>query len=334
MTTFWEVAGLTDVGGVFVRVGRSTASTQLPQLLAAGAVVEEREFVEGQLRFWKLTGEGPLTGWVDVSPQGRELLVRRAALAEHAGEAAEAPVQRPEQGLAAYRRLLNPTPVTLAQWYDHRQGAGSPCATTSIKWTEDGHAWHEIQEARLIPEQRRRALEWDLPLMDVLSGVETQIVGEEGVAATAEARPVAGTADVSGCRKCPGCARPPGHEGSCMDTEARELTPMPKRPRPGVYAGMGKNVRFAGDDVSYEVTLLYNGTCTLECVPKLSLYAGGQPPWCCGGSWAFDGWVVDVHVTREDFRGPKGEDKIQMPVTLAGSALVFKDTHVMEPDSR
>lgn len=101
---------------------------------------------------------------------------------------------------------------------------------------------------------------------------------------------------------------------------------MPKPPRPGVYMGLAKNVTCPGDDVTYEIVLRRNGNCSLSCSPKMSLFAGGQPPWSCAGSWGFEQESVTIYVTKPDFKGPKEDDEVQMHVALDGSSVKFKDT--------
>lgn len=73
----WEVVGGADKGGILVREGQATTSTQLPQRLATGAIVNELRIEGERLQYQKLWGEGPDTGWVSLALSGRELLVRR-----------------------------------------------------------------------------------------------------------------------------------------------------------------------------------------------------------------------------------------------------------------
>lgn len=73
----WEVVGGGDKGGILVREGQDTKSTQLPERLATGAWVNELQLAGERLQYWKIWGEGPETGWVSVSLSGRDLLVRR-----------------------------------------------------------------------------------------------------------------------------------------------------------------------------------------------------------------------------------------------------------------
>jgi len=78
----WEVVGGGDKGGILVRDGVATTSTQLPERLATGAFVTELEIEGERLRYQKLRGKGPETGWVSLSLSGRELLVKREPTVE------------------------------------------------------------------------------------------------------------------------------------------------------------------------------------------------------------------------------------------------------------
>merc|ERR1719323_2522546 len=71
----WRVTGGTGQGGIIVRKGRDRASTQLPERLAAGSIVEEQELVGDRLRFRRLSGSGPAAGWVSLTHKERSLLV-------------------------------------------------------------------------------------------------------------------------------------------------------------------------------------------------------------------------------------------------------------------
>merc|ERR1719382_1949756 len=52
----WEVVGGSDKGGILVREGLDTKSTQLPERLATGAFVEEVELEGERLHYKKLSG--------------------------------------------------------------------------------------------------------------------------------------------------------------------------------------------------------------------------------------------------------------------------------------
>lgn len=72
----WEVVGGGDKGGILVRSDQSTSSSQLPERLATGTIVEERELVGDRLQYQKVSGAGPDTGWVSVTLKDKALLVR------------------------------------------------------------------------------------------------------------------------------------------------------------------------------------------------------------------------------------------------------------------
>lgn len=70
----WEVVGGSDKGGVLVRDGQSTSSTQLEDRLATGSIIDELEKIGERVRYQLITGQGPPTGWVSISLKGKELL--------------------------------------------------------------------------------------------------------------------------------------------------------------------------------------------------------------------------------------------------------------------
>lgn len=72
----WSVVGGGLQGGIIVRTGRGLNTPQRPTRLATGAVIEEQEIVEERLRFRKIEGAGPETGWVSIRLKDRDLLVR------------------------------------------------------------------------------------------------------------------------------------------------------------------------------------------------------------------------------------------------------------------
>jgi len=76
----WRVVGGADKGGIVVRDGEDLVSALLDRL-ATGALVEELETRGDRLRFHKLEGEGPNTGWVSIRLKGKELL-QKASLVE------------------------------------------------------------------------------------------------------------------------------------------------------------------------------------------------------------------------------------------------------------
>lgn len=353
MPHHWAVVG--DASrGIPVYVGRSSTSARFPEVLQSGSILEEREFVDGRLRYRKLNGIGPLTGWVNTGAYDAcGLEVQRISFEADERQASPAQLPRPDSEIAlrneadrvdqadidpietgtrslySYRRVIGPrNPVSLAQWYNDLddQRAVVDHGVTSIKWTTDGNVWHDVAENWVVHQQTYDAQVWDLNEMDVVSGVEVEHTGVQRSAG--QPIEVRGAIDMHCCIKCIGCVRPPGHHGLCLNARGDELTPpkpKPKPPPPGVYLGLAKDVSCPGDDVTYEIILRESGLCSMSCAPKMSLFAGGQPPWSCEGVWEFDAPRLNFIVTKEDFMGPKEEEEVPMDVALDGQSLTFKD---------
>lgn len=72
----WKVVGSGDKGGIIVREGRAIHSAQLEQRLSYNALLKEEALVGERLQYTKLSGYGPLSGWVSVSMPGRKLVKR------------------------------------------------------------------------------------------------------------------------------------------------------------------------------------------------------------------------------------------------------------------
>jgi len=72
----WRVVGNREGGGIIVREGRAISSTQLVQRLSYNALLKQEALVGERLQYTKLSGCGPLSGWVSVSMQGRKLVKR------------------------------------------------------------------------------------------------------------------------------------------------------------------------------------------------------------------------------------------------------------------
>jgi len=86
----WVVVGGSDKGGILVREGKDTASPQSPERLSTGALVREQELDGERFHFERITGKGPVSGWVSTRlGTGKDLLVR--------AEAGLGAVQVPEQ---------------------------------------------------------------------------------------------------------------------------------------------------------------------------------------------------------------------------------------------
>ena len=72
----WEIVGGSEKGGIIVREGESIKSPELSERLSTGALVEELELKGDRLHYKRLTGTGPVDGWVSTKVTGKELAVR------------------------------------------------------------------------------------------------------------------------------------------------------------------------------------------------------------------------------------------------------------------
>lgn len=70
----WEVVGGERSGGIVVRSGKDTSSEQLPERLATGALLVELDSNADRLRYEKLHGSGPASGWVSTRVGEKDLL--------------------------------------------------------------------------------------------------------------------------------------------------------------------------------------------------------------------------------------------------------------------
>lgn len=106
----WEVVGGGDKGGIIVRIGRDLASPQEKKRLSTGALLREEELVGDRLRYTRLSGTGPLEGWVSLTVSGTgKPLVMRVTVEEEAPPAYQppvhqAPVHRKDATAAAQRK--------------------------------------------------------------------------------------------------------------------------------------------------------------------------------------------------------------------------------------
>jgi len=101
----WEVVGGREKGGVIVRSGLELSSPQATARLAPGALVEGLELHGERLRYRRLSGIGPNSGWVSVrvGAASTPLLLRRpAAVLPEAPSKGEGKVEsRPMEPVAA-----------------------------------------------------------------------------------------------------------------------------------------------------------------------------------------------------------------------------------------
>ena len=77
----WKVVGGVSSGGILVRSGADTSSEPLPERLATGALMLELALEGERLRFGRLSGSGPGTGWIStrIAEKDRDLVVRVGA---------------------------------------------------------------------------------------------------------------------------------------------------------------------------------------------------------------------------------------------------------------
>lgn len=129
----WEVIGGADKGGILVREGKGVTSTQLPDRLSTGALIEELEFFEkeGRLHYKRATGTGPSEGWVSVKLPGKELVVKSDKRPEGAEEA--------PAGGSAGGPLLACT--SKEEWLPRPHPAEKRCEE---EWAKDSPAWPGI----------------------------------------------------------------------------------------------------------------------------------------------------------------------------------------------
>ncbi|CAE7783452.1 Herc2, partial [Symbiodinium sp. CCMP2456] len=71
----WEVVGGVDKGGIMVREGESTTSTQTADRLSTGAVVLLLELKGDRLHYKLKSGTGPEEGWVSIRLKGNDLVI-------------------------------------------------------------------------------------------------------------------------------------------------------------------------------------------------------------------------------------------------------------------
>jgi len=62
----WEVVDAGSSDGVIVRKGKEKTSAEEKDRLEEGAVVEQEELVGERLKFKKVSGKGPASGWVSI----------------------------------------------------------------------------------------------------------------------------------------------------------------------------------------------------------------------------------------------------------------------------
>ncbi|CAE7864784.1 SLC22A6 [Symbiodinium sp. KB8] len=99
------------------------------------------------------------------------------------------------------------------------------------------------------------------------------------------------------------------------------------RPRPGIYVGKKADYSCPGDHVTWEIVLMVDGACSIECRSELSPSKGGTQAWHVEGTWE---WVEDddevvVTVTKEDpLGGPRRDRDLELSVSDDQTTLTFK----------
>lgn len=79
----WEVIGGVDKGGIMVREGESTTSTQKSDRLSTGALVEQLALKGDRLHYKLRKGTGPEEGWVSIKLTGKDLVVPWVEMGEN-----------------------------------------------------------------------------------------------------------------------------------------------------------------------------------------------------------------------------------------------------------
>jgi hypothetical protein len=72
----WEVVGGKAKGGIVVREGKEMSTKELTGRLSTGALVRTLEIDGGRLHYELVEGSGPSSGWVSITFQGRDVLVK------------------------------------------------------------------------------------------------------------------------------------------------------------------------------------------------------------------------------------------------------------------
>jgi len=111
---------------------------------------------------------------------------------------------------------------------------------------------------------------------------------------------------------------------TCAAWVGCEIAMSADPPRLGAYRGVSKDYSSPGDNVTWEVLLMSGNKSALECIPELSYFKGGQPPWRCEGTWEWDeDNEIEVTITQPDVVGPRKDQDIKIIMDKAG-ALTFK----------
>lgn len=71
---YFVVVGGKASGGILVRDASSIQSKAKDERLTTGSIVKQLRQVCGRMRYWKISGSGPETGWVSMAVGGKPLL--------------------------------------------------------------------------------------------------------------------------------------------------------------------------------------------------------------------------------------------------------------------
>ncbi|CAE7510567.1 unnamed protein product [Symbiodinium natans] len=78
MPAVWEVVGGTDKGGILVRQGHELNSAEQGRL-STGALIIEKEVHGERMRYSRMTGSGPESGWVSLKVKDKAMIMKREA---------------------------------------------------------------------------------------------------------------------------------------------------------------------------------------------------------------------------------------------------------------
>jgi len=107
--------------------------------------------------------------------------------------------------------------------------------------------------------------------------------------------------------------------------EVPEVVRIP-RPELGHYVGTACDVTSPGDNVTWEIVLVEETLCTIECRSEISVSKGGSQPWKVEGTWEWDEdeEEVSIVITKDDiFGGPKLDRELTLPLGEDAS-IIFK----------
>mmetsp|Transcript_58695 Transcript_58695/g.109882 ORF Transcript_58695/g.109882 Transcript_58695/m.109882 type:complete len:641 (+) Transcript_58695:61-1983(+) len=106
----WEVIGGVDKGGIMVREGESTTSTQKADRLSTGALVEQVELKGDRLHYTLKKGTGPAEGWVSIRLTGKDLVIPFMEMGENGPKRRPPPwkvVKQPQIEFGQMKEIAN-----------------------------------------------------------------------------------------------------------------------------------------------------------------------------------------------------------------------------------